>query len=124
MQMDTARLEEGLRQAQEELAKRGVELHAINSMLTHEINQPLQANSSKCPRGIALWLSNERPNCDEARCGSEGYRQCWSPCRGDSQKPPFDIHERKPKRSMTQNVLEFPCRALLPISHVNPKFAA
>jgi K+-sensing histidine kinase KdpD len=33
-------VEEGLRQAQEELAKRAVELHAINSMLTHEINQP------------------------------------------------------------------------------------
>ena len=54
MQMDTARLEEGLRETQEELAKRAVELHAINSMLTHEIYPTLASYSSKCPRSIAL----------------------------------------------------------------------
>ena len=66
MQMDTARLEEGLRQAQEELAKRAVELHAINGVLTHEIYQPLQAIVANAHAALR-WLSNERPNFDEAR---------------------------------------------------------
>ena len=78
MRMDTARLEEGLRQAQEELAKRAVELNAINSMLTHEINQPLQAVEANAHAALR-WLSNERPNFDEARAAlkaivSAGHR--------------------------------------------------
>ena len=78
MRMDTARLEEGLRQAQEELAKRAVELNAINSMLTHEINQPLQAVVANA-HAVLRWLSNERPNFDEARAAlkaivSAGHR--------------------------------------------------
>ena len=71
-------VEEGLRQAQEELAKRAVELHAINSMLTHEINQPLQAIVANAHAALR-WLSNERPNFDEARAAlkaivSAGHR--------------------------------------------------
>ena len=78
MRMDTARLEEGLRQAQEELAKRAVELNALNSMLTHEINQPLQAVVANAHAALR-WLSNERPNFDEARAAlkaivSAGHR--------------------------------------------------
>ena len=71
-------VEEGLRQAQEELAKRAVELQAINSILTHEINQPLAAIVVNAHAALR-WLSNERPNLDEARAAlkaivSAGHR--------------------------------------------------
>ena len=53
-------------------------IHAINSMLTHEINQPLAAIVANAHAALR-WLSNERPNFDEARAAlkaivSAGHR--------------------------------------------------
>jgi PAS domain S-box-containing protein len=53
-------------------------IHAINSMLTHEINQPLAAMVANAHAALR-WLSNERPNFDEARAAlkaivSAGHR--------------------------------------------------
>ena len=53
-------------------------IHAINSMLTHEINQPLAAIVANAHAALR-WLSNDRPNFDEARAAlkaivSAGHR--------------------------------------------------
>jgi len=40
-------------------------IHAVNSMLTHEIHQPLAAIVANAHAALR-WLSNERPNFDEA----------------------------------------------------------
>ena len=53
-------------------------IHAINSMLRHEINQPLAAIVANANAALR-WLSNERPNFDEARAAlkaivSAGHR--------------------------------------------------
>ena len=53
-------------------------IHAINSMLTHEIHQPLAAIVANAHAALR-WLSNERPNFDEARAAlkailSAGHR--------------------------------------------------
>jgi signal transduction histidine kinase len=49
-------------------ARKRLEEHidAIHSMLTHEINQPLAAIVANAHAALR-WLSNERPNFDEAR---------------------------------------------------------
>jgi signal transduction histidine kinase len=41
-------------------------IHTINSVLTHEINQPLAAIVANAHAALR-WLSNETPNFDEAR---------------------------------------------------------
>jgi PAS domain S-box-containing protein len=53
-------------------------IHAINSVLTHEINQPLTAIVANAHAALR-WLTNERPNFDEARAAlkaivSAGHR--------------------------------------------------
>ncbi len=53
-------------------------IHAINSVLTHEINQPLTAIVANAHAALR-WLANERPNFDEARAAlkaivSAGHR--------------------------------------------------
>ena len=61
-------------------ARKRMEEHidAINSMLTHEINQPLAAIVANAHAALR-WLSNESPNFDEARAAlkaivSAGHR--------------------------------------------------
>jgi len=61
-------------------ARKRLEEHvdAINSMLTHEIRQPLAAIVANAHAALR-WLSNERPNFDEARAAlkaivSAGHR--------------------------------------------------
>jgi hypothetical protein len=56
----------------------GERIHAINSVLTHEINQSLTAIVANA-RAALRWLTNERPNFDEARAAlkaiiSAGHR--------------------------------------------------
>ena len=46
-------------------------IHAINSVLTHEINQPLTAIVANAHAALR-WLANERPNFDEARAALKG----------------------------------------------------
>ena len=53
-------------------------IHVIERMLTHDINQPLAAIVANAHAALR-WLSNDRPNFDEARAAlkaivSAGHR--------------------------------------------------
>jgi hypothetical protein len=68
----------------------------------------LEITSRDLPYFFIFVISNERPNFDEARAALKAIVSAGHRAGEIARSLPFDIQERKLKRSMTQNVLEFP----------------